>query len=256
MSSKPMPGFLLTVKSDNEKTGRMPVSMSPQWTCPKACPYNHGKGCYAAYGPMRIWWNICTKNSLKNKIRAFTSFCKRVSQLPEGIIWRHNQGGDLYPQKNFPNRIDYTSAFQLILANLGKKGFTYTHFPVIDQPGTSEEDIKVNRDCINKMNSTGFTVNVSANSPAHVDAIIDSGLEVPVSVTVPDVYKGVKSLKTPAGHTITICPAQTRDDMTCLKCRACMNPKRKAIIGFIAHGSGRKHCMEVFKDWEKGVPGK
>ena len=42
---------------------------------------------------------------------------------------------------------------------------------------------------------------------------------------------------TPAGRVIIVCPAQTREDVTCQSCGLCAIPDRSVIIGFRAHGT-------------------
>lgn len=249
-----LPGFQLTAKSKNRKTGRIPVSTSPQWTCPTSCAFANGNGCYAAFGPLKIVWDACTRGSLKDPSKSYTDFLDKVSDLPNEQLWRHNQAGDLVPDPKHPNRIDKIAYRRLIIANLGKRGFTYTHFPVLKQKGTIDKDIRDNRECITTMNILGMTVNVSANSPAHADQILDSGLKAPITVTVPEGYADNKSFKTPKGRKVIMCPALRSKKMTCVKCKKCADPNRDEIIAFTAHGCGRKHCQDVFEKWYKGVP--
>jgi len=251
---KILQGFQLTVKSDNRKTGRIPVSTSPQWTCPTSCSYANGNGCYAAYGPIKIVWDACTRVSLKNPAKSYTDFLKRISVLPQGQLWRHNQAGDLLPDPKHPNRIDKTAYRRLVVANFDKRGFTYTHFPVLKQTGVTDKDVRDNRECITTMNILGLTVNVSANSPAHADQILDSGLKAPITVTLPESYPVSKEYRTSKGRKMILCPALRSKKMTCLKCKKCIDPNREEIIVFTAHGCGKKHCQTVFDKWEKGVP--
>ena len=42
-----------TLKSKNNKTGNIPVTISASKTCPDACPLK-GAGCYADIGPLMI----------------------------------------------------------------------------------------------------------------------------------------------------------------------------------------------------------
>jgi len=45
---------------------------------------------------------------------------------------------------------------------------------------------------------------------------------------------------TPEGRKIIVCPAQSRDDVTCKSCGLCARADRDAIIGFRAHGTREK----------------
>lgn len=249
-----LPGFQLTAKSKNRKTGRIPVSTSPQWTCPTSCVFANGNGCYAAYGPLRLIWDACTRGSLKDPAKSYADFLDKISVLPQGQLWRHNQAGDLIPDPKHPNRIDKTAYRRLIIANFEKCGFTYTHFPVLKQKGIIDKDVKDNRECIMIMNILGMTVNVSANSPVHADQILDSGLKAPITVVVPEGFSDGKSFTTAKGRKVIMCPALRSKKMTCARCKKCADPNRQEIIAFIAHGCGKKYCQDVFSKWEKGVP--
>ncbi|WP_431777956.1 DUF7227 family protein [Ottowia caeni] len=39
---------------------------------------------------------------------------------------------------------------------------------------------------------------------------------------------------------IAVCTATVRDDVSCATCGICAHPRRRAIIGFPAHGTGAK----------------
>ena len=250
---KPVPGFLLVLNSDNVKTGNMPMSTSPEFTCPLACPYKE-HGCYAAYGPIKMWWKSCTE-SCANVEEEYLKFLGCVKkEIPRKAIWRHNQAGDLVPSKDSKNLIDVDAAFKLVMVNQGKRGYTYTHYPVVSQKGIPKKNVSINRQIVEEMNKSNFTVNISCNSLAHVDEVIDSQLKAPVTVTLPENFKDKKVSLTPKGHKVILCPAIWKEGMTCIKCQACMNPKRKAVIGFAAHGTGRKYCEQIAKEWEKGAP--
>ena len=79
--------------------------------------------------------------------------------MPRGIVWRHNQAGDLPGIDNV--NIDATKLLQLVESNKGRKGFTYTHYPVIDN--------NWNQGLIKNANKLGFTINLSAESYSEAD---------------------------------------------------------------------------------------
>ena len=79
----------LTIKSENVKTGPIPVSTSSAETCPPACPLA-GAGCYAQSGKLSIHWR---KVSAAERGEPWHEFLARIRQLPPGQIWRHNQAG-------------------------------------------------------------------------------------------------------------------------------------------------------------------
>lgn len=244
-----VPKFKLTLNSRNHKTGNMPVSTSPMQTCPTTCPFR-GRGCYGNYGPLFAWWKKCSHNP-NSTASDYRSFLNQVIGLSEGQLWRHNQAGDLLSLDN--ERIDIPAAFHLIEANRGKRGFTYTHYGVIEQHGTSAKAAEFNRGIIELMNKLGFVVNVSCNSLAHADRVIASGINAPITVLVPEKYAldGKKSFKTPAGNRVVMCPNITKN-LACTECLACMRHTRKPIIAFPCHGSGKKRAEEVIREWESG----
>lgn len=211
--------FLLTKKSSNKKTGPIPVSTTSDVSCPISCPMRK-KGCYAKGGPLLIVWNRA-KNAGLNTIQ----FLAEVAQIPKGMLWRHNQAGDL--PKLEGEIIDFEFLKNLVRANGKSKGFTYTHH---------DTEIKANRDAIKYANDNGFTINLSGNKPEEVDALVDLDIG-PVVTIVPSHFK--KNFKTKKNR-VVICPATLNDYTTCATCQLCQKAKRKFVIGFPAHGSAKK----------------
>ena len=78
----------------------------------------------------------------------------------------------------------------------------------------------------------GFVVNLSSDSLSEADRLAELGVAPVVTVLVPGTPR---HQKTPAGRQVIACPAQVMDT-TCAKCKLCALPKRKAIVGFYAHG--------------------
>jgi len=223
--------YHLTLQSGNIKTGPIPVSTSTRETCPPACPF-YERGCYAKGGPLGIHWSIVTKGE---RGTPWEDFVFTVSQLPAGTFWRHNQAGDL---PGTGNSIDTKALGQLVRANGGKRGFTYTHKPLVGD-GNQET---ANRAAVRFSNGHGFTVNLSANTLCHADILsdLDAG---PVVVVLPSGF-GSRG-KTPKGRDVVLCPAQKVDGMTCNKCRLCAKADRSVIIGFRAHGAASKAVQSI-----------
>jgi hypothetical protein len=207
--------------SHNRKTGPIPVSITGRGSCPSACPFKDA-GCYAEAFPLRLHWEQVPTKGL-----TWRAFCRAVAALPKGQLWRHNQAGDL-PGRG--DAIDTAALAVLVAANKGRKGFTFTHKPVTAT--RNEHRKRVNRRAIAQANAEGFTVNLSAESLAQADALADLNIG-PVVVVVP---RDAGPTYTPAGRKVIICPAQTRDDITCDRCQLCAIASRKAIVGFRAHG--------------------
>jgi hypothetical protein len=224
MSAKNGTTYHLTLKSSNEKTGPIPVSTTSWNTCPSACSFNNGNGCYAASGPLAIHWKAVSNGSRGTDLKTFT---EAISNLPDGTLWRHNQAGDL---PGTDNAIDAASLNLLVRANRGKRGFTYTHKPLT---GANKKAIKL-------ANSKGFTINVSTDNVSQADQAKHANVGPVVTVCSSDT---TDNFRTPAGHLVVICPAVVRDNVNCATCKLCAWVKRDVIIGFPAHGS-RKSTVD------------
>lgn len=209
----------LTAKSRNAKTGRIPVTVSGRQTCPNSCPLKGDGGCYAEAGfHTRLHWDKVTGGDRGTN---WTQFLAQVANLPEGQVWRHNVAGDL---QGADNVIDRWALRELSHANLGRRGFTYTHYPM---------DVAENREAVRQANRDGFTVNLSADNVGEADDLADLGI-APVTVVLP--ADQLTNTKTPRGRTVVVCPAVVRDDVTCASCRLCQQADRSTIVGFPAHG--------------------
>lgn len=210
----------LTLKSDNKKTGPIPVSVTSSNTCPTTCSFK-GSGCYAEHGPLALHWRAVDAGE---RGMPWEAFCEAVETLPPMTLWRHNAAGDL---PGDGTHIDDQALEQLLKANVGKRGFTYTHY-IPDS---------VNAKTIAMANLWGFTVNLSAESLEQADEYTDLGIG-PVVAVVPSTQ--LENTKTPAGRRVVICPAVVRDDVSCQSCQLCARRDRESVIGFPAHGSGTK----------------
>jgi hypothetical protein len=161
----------LTLKSGNRKVGPIPVSTTSLASCPDACPLKAG-GCYAKGGPLAIHWRKVTEGAAGDDFETFTA---KVASLPDGQLWRHNQAGDL---PGHGDAIDGRQLGQLVAANAGKRGFTYTHKPMTRA---------ANREAVQAANAGGFTVNLSANTLAEADTLAGLGIApVVVVLDAPD----------------------------------------------------------------------
>lgn len=223
--------YHLTPVSSNAKTGPIPVSTSTAETCPDACPFKRGadgvNGCYADGGPLGLHWMAVTQGK---RGQDWSGFLQSVRGIADGQVWRHNQAGDL-PGIN--DSLDVEALAQLVDANAGRKGYTYTHKPL-----RSESE----RNAIREANERGFTINLSANNLEHADTLADMNIG-PVAVVMASDANA--NTTTPGGRRVMVCPATQRDDVTCATCQACANPKRKAIIGFPAHGASKKRATVI-----------
>jgi ferredoxin len=216
----------LTRISTNAKTGPIPVSTVEASTCPPTC--EQFDTCYAKFGPLKIHWDKV--NSGQRGI-SWESFCEKISRLPKNQLWRHAQAGDL-PGNG--KTIDHDALLQLVEANHGRRGFTYTHYPLGGMH---------NLLCVEEATRRGFTVNVSCDSLATADKMSDI-TDVPLVVVLPSTTTA-HYLRTPAGRKVVVCPATYRDDMQCINCGICADASPdRAVIGFPAHGT-KKRVIDI-----------
>ena len=211
----------LTLKSANVKTGPIPVSTTERDSCPTDCAMR--AGCYAASGPLALHWAAVSAGT---RGTSWGQFVASIAALPEGQLWRHNQAGDL-PQTG--GTIDAVKLGQLVAANQGRRGFTYTHHR--DRASLA---------WVKHANAWGFTVNLSANDLRDADALADTGAG-PVVVVLPSTQ--TENTETPAGRKVVVCPATQRDDVSCATCQLCQR-QRSTIVGFPAHGT-RKRVIDI-----------
>lgn len=219
--------FAFARKSRNAKTGNIPVTTSDAKTCPDACPLKASGACYAKHGPLGMYWQKINGGQYAS---TWQNLLDSVASLPDGQLWRHNQAGDLPGEGDSINKDDMLS---LVEANRGKRGFTYTHKPVDD---------KGNAALVAHANANGFTINLSADNLAEADSLkaLDIG---PVVTVLPREAPAVSY--TPAGNKVVVCPAQTRDDVSCKTCGLCAIANRDVIVGFLAHGVSAKKAEAI-----------
>ena len=201
-------------KSANSKTGPIPVTYSQRETCPESCP-DYRADCYAEDYYTRMSWDKVAERG-----KDLAALCLAIDQLRPGQLWRFNVAGDL---PGAGEHVDAAALGQIVRANIGRRGFTYTH-------KKSAEALY----WVQCANDWGFTVNLSADDAGEADALAavsNSPLTCIVPMDTPE-----KSY-TPEGQTIIVCPAQTREDITCATCGLCARADRRVIIGFRAHGS-------------------
>lgn len=212
----------------------MPVTTTSANTCPASCSFR-GNGCYAESGPLALHWKAVTAG---RRGGTFDQLLDGIRTLPRNALWRHNQAGDLTPIA--PGVIDAQKLLQLALANRGRRGFTYTHYPMTPE----------NVEAVKHTNALGFTINLSAETLEQADEHADFGV-APVVVVLP--VDAVRPTKTPAGRHVIVCPASL-GNTDCLTCGICQQRNRRVIVGFPAHGSAKARVQAVF--WQKHLSNK
>ena len=219
--------FHITPKSKNAKVGPMAVTTSTATTCPTSCPFK-SNGCYADSGPLKLHWDKVTREERGDD---WSTFIDKIKDLPAGSKWRHNQAGDLPGDME---KLDDEKCIELAKANEGKRGFTYTHYDVLDN--------FQNAITVNIMNHLGFTVNVSANNLEHADKLCDLDI-APVATVLP--IEQTTNTVTPKGRKVVVCPATYKDDIACESCMLCEKWDRNVVVGFPAHGTSKKKASAI-----------
>jgi hypothetical protein len=218
-------------RSGNEKTGPIPVTTTTAKTCSSLCAFLKN-GCYAANFRLGMHWQKVTTETAGGTWEAGMA---KIAKLKPGTLWRHNQAGDL---PGIDSHIDESELASLVAANRGKRGFTYTHKPVLGDSSLA----RANRAMIADANANGFTINLSANNLAHADKLAALAIG-PVAVVLP--ADQTRATKTPEGRHVAVCPATISDKVTCATCGLCAVKDRKAIVGFPAHGAAKKKASAV-----------
>ena len=213
----------LTLKSANAKTGPIPVSTTEKDSCPDDCAMR--TACYADAGPLALHWAAVSDG---RRGTDWPTFVGAIAALPDAQLWRHNQAGDL-PKLPGRKTIDPVKLGQLVKANTGRRGFTYSHHRDADS-----------LHWIRHANAWGFTVNLSANDLHDADVLADTGAG-PVVVVLPSTQ--TTNTVTAKGRTVVVCPATQRDDVSCATCQLCQR-QRSAIVGFPAHGI-KKRVIDI-----------
>ena len=203
-------------KSENRKTGPIPTTYSERGTCPPSCPH-YLADCYGEDYFTRLNWNKVPSRGVD-----IQALIKQIENMKPGQLWSHNVAGDL---PGAGETVDPAALGEIVRANIGRRGFTYTH-------KKTPEALK----WITYANLWGFTVNLSADDAGEADTLAATGL--PTVCIVPS--DTPQHTTTPQGRSITVCPAQVKEYMTCAVCQLCQKADRKTIIGFRAHGTRAK----------------
>lgn len=128
--------------------------------------------------------------------------------------------------------LDTSALGELVAANQGRRGFTYTHKPL--SKATERKVVK-------SANAAGFTINLSGNNPSHADTLADLDCG-PVVTVLPGTVQGNVEMYTPAGRRVVVCPATYREDVSCATCGLCSRANRKTVVGFPVHGTSHKRA--------------
>ena len=179
-----------------------------------------GNGCYAENFPLALHWLKQEQTGVD-----FATVLYAVRTLPKKALWRLFEAGDFEPSSENPELISPSQVVSLLAANNGKRGFGYTHYPVLP-----------NLETLQLMNASGLTINVSADSLEQAEVYFSLGL--PTVVVVAENFPKDSVVD---GVRVVVCPNQsTPSKPTCLQCQMCQKPDRDYVIGFRAHGTKKR----------------
>lgn len=226
--------FSFTRRSGNSKTGPIPTVMASRDTCPPSCELYNG-GCYARGGMVRIHWDRTNREGM-----SLDELVEEIESIPPKQLWRYAVAGDL---PGTEEELDGASLEKIVVANGGKRGFTYTH----KNPTAAD-----NGKHIAEANKNGFTINLSSNNAAQADTYLALGIAPVVTLMPGDMPQDWKHSETPGGQRIVRCPAEYRDEVSCSNCGGaggalCSRSDRNYVIGFTAHGTAKKRVTAVAK---------
>jgi len=217
--------FQLVKKSSNAKIGPIPATNSARATCPPACPLAGAGGCYAEAGfHTRLNWD---KLDAGERGKEWREFVADIAELPDGTLWRHNVSGDLPPIA--PDELHETKVAELVAANKGKRGFTYTHYPM------SRKNARI----VRTANASGFTINASANTETQAIGYAKRNMPTVAIISAERHGKDWRGFER-SGVRFVQCPAEYKEGTTCQSCKLCSHAKRKTIVGFTVHGTRAK----------------
>ena len=222
------PRVTITRTSGNTKTGPITTTRTERPSCPSTCAL-YNAGCYATLGRERMQWDRLNRHETGVSWDEFVSQIRRI--VPNGVLWRHNTAGDL-PHNN--GNIDYLKLKQLINANKGKKGFTYSHHVLNDHNVIS----------LQNANALGFTVNASCESVDEADRVM-SEYNIP-AVAVVHSEESRRFFTTTNGRKVVTCPAALhKGKVSCATCGLCQLADREFVIAFPAHGVAKNKVNAV-----------
>jgi len=201
-------------------------------------------------------WRKLDQAAMERAPLMWRAFLFNVAALPDDELWRHDQAGDL---PGVGNKIHARFMRELIKANKGKRGFTYTHKPVDNRNATH----RLNAKLVAESNAKGFTVNLSANNLRQADELAALNIGPVVSIlpaeygranakgefteSLAEYRQRTKDLPrtTPEGRKLVVCPAQFLDGKTCANCKLCSHANRTCVVGFAAHGQSKRKASAI-----------
>lgn len=225
---------LLVLRSKNTKVGNVAATYAPiKSTCDRACPF-FDNGCYAQQGKvgMHLRDNV---EPVYAGLDGDTLAELESAAIRDGAAYLRRRG-IRRPLRMHVSGDATTNKRAAVLASAASHWpghvWTYTHaHRTVDRSAWG-----------------GVSVLASCESLDDAKAAMARGYAAAV-VTGPHPADGKAYTKD--GVKVIPCPAQTREDVTCEKCRLCWNDRalvaRNAAIAFEAHGPAKKRALTVIR---------
>lgn len=221
--------YHLTPVSANKKTGPIAVTTTGRQSCPPTCSL-YGR-CYATTTSLHFHWNHVTYG---HRGTDWEQHLNDLRDIPSWRSVRFNQAGDLPGDGVTIDAKKLAELADILGSKSGRAGpaWTYTHKPMT----------KANAAAVRAANDSGFVVNLSADNMRHADELADTKAG-PVVVIMQ--IGSARTVHTPAGRKVVMCPAQRSDTVTCETCLLCAKGNRSVIVGFEAHAVNKKTISEI-----------
>lgn len=212
---------LVTLKSQNQKTGPIPTISRPQVTCPNDCPLM-GAGCYGennTFGGAPSMFTRAERAVQKFSIRDIALRAK-----PGTPAVRVNVVGDYLNEKGKPD-LEYIADTNFIAKARDWVMIAYTHAWKRMKPDMF--DYVVRASCqseaeLKEAHAAGWWTVVVDPGPEHPDTLIG---------------------KTIDGRKVVQCPATNGKAANCAECRLC--GREAAIVAFPTHGTQKKKAAQA-----------
>lgn len=219
--------MFLTVNTKNRKIGDIAATYLPiKQTCPNSCVLKD-TGCYAQTGYVGMY-----VAKLQRKFEGVSAYDLVRKEAREIASFGPNANGK--PLRLHVSGDARTSKSAILLREAAKKWdgkvFTYTHaWRVIPRKSWGK-----------------ISVLASVESTGEAKEALKKGYAPAITVAF---HPGAKAYEKD-GVKIIPCPQQTRD-ITCDKCRLCMNDAmlraQNAVISFAVHGVRKKRALTVIQ---------
>lgn len=266
------PAAIVIPRSRNDKLGPIPAVYWPRRTCPPSCALL--SRCYGEdYRTRPVWDRADAADASLAAIardgRAYSwaAFLDWARALPAGTVWRTHVVGDL-PHAAWPGALpgllDRRRCLQLARAARHTAPILFTHAAVLADDlrglypnGASPRRLVAARNratLIAMAERYGIRPNLSANGPAHADALAAAMPGFPI-VSLWDAPDGEPlRTATPAGRPVRACPATlarqpAAGPVRCVDCRLCSSAHadRATVIAFPGHGGAAAFVRTIAK---------